>query len=118
MGSMKNLTNAKKGLILLAVAVLGLTAGCGGDKGSAPAQKDSAKIGVVQLVTHDALDAANKGFIDALAANGYKEGQNLEVDQQNAQADQSNLQTIAQRFVNNKVDLICAIATPAAHTVA
>lgn len=39
MGSMKNLTNAKKGLILLAVAVLGLTAGCGGDKGSAPAQK-------------------------------------------------------------------------------
>ena len=118
MGSMKNLTNAKKGLILLAVAVLGLTAGCGGDKGSAPAQKDSAKIGVVQLVTHDALDAANKGFIDALAANGYKEGQNLEVDQQNAQADQSNLQTIAQRFVNNKVDLICAIATPAAQTVA
>ena len=115
---MKNLTNAKKGLILLAVAVLGLTAGCGGDKGSAPAQKDSAKIGVVQLVTHDALDAANKGFIDALAANGYKEGQNLEVDQQNAQADQSNLQTIAQRFVNNKVDLICAIATPAAQTVA
>lgn len=115
---MKNLTNAKKGLILLAVAVLGLTAGCGGDKGSAPAQKDSAKIGVVQLVTHDALDAANKGFIDALAANDYKEGQNLEVDQQNAQADQSNLQTIAQRFVNNKVDLICAIATPAAQTVA
>lgn len=115
---MKNLTNAKKGLILLAVVVLGLTAGCGGDKGSAPAQKDSAKIGVVQLVTHDALDAANKGFIDALAANGYKEGQNLEVDQQNAQADQSNLQTIAQRFVNNKVDLICAIATPAAQTVA
>ena len=42
MGSMKNLTNAKKGLILLAVAVLGLTAGCGGDKGSAPAHKDSA----------------------------------------------------------------------------
>ena len=59
MGSMKNLTNAKKGLILLAVAVLGLTGGCGGDKGSTPAQKDSAKIGVVQLVTHDALDAAN-----------------------------------------------------------
>lgn len=117
-GKYEKLDQCKKGLILLAVAVLGLTAGCGGDKGSAPAQKDSAKIGVVQLVTHDALDAANKGFIDALAANGYKEGQNLEVDQQNAQADQSNLQTIAQRFVNNKVDLICAIATPAAQTVA
>ena len=81
---MKYLTNAKKGLILLAVAVVGLTAGGGGDKGAAPAQKDSAKIGGVQLVTHDALDAANKGFIDALAANGYKEGQNLDVVQQNA----------------------------------
>jgi putative ABC transport system substrate-binding protein len=39
-------------------------------------------------------------------------------DQQNAQADQSNLQNIAQRFVSGKMDLICAIATPAAQTIA
>jgi putative ABC transport system substrate-binding protein len=109
--------NWKKAMVLCMAAVIGITAGCGGSKKEAK-KKDSAKIGVVQLVEHAALDSANKGFIDALEANGYKVGKNLEVDQQNAQADQSNLQTIAQRFVNNKVDLICAIATPAAQTMA
>ncbi len=94
---------------------LGLTAGCGGDK-AADNAKAQYNIGVVQLVEHSALDAANKGFLDGLASKGYKD--NIKIDQQNAQADQSNLQNIAQRFVNNKVDLICAIATPAAQTVA
>jgi putative ABC transport system substrate-binding protein len=64
------------------------------------------------------LDAANKGFVDGLAKKGFKDGQNIKLDKQNAQADQSNLQNIAQRFVSNKVDLICAIATPAAQTMA
>ncbi len=110
----------KKAFVVMMALVLGAAAGCGGNKQEAGsgAKKDKAKIGVVQLVQHSALDAANKGFIDALEANGYKTGKNLEVDQQNAQADQSNLQTIAQRFVNNKVDLIYAIATPSAQTVA
>ena len=70
------------------------------------------------MVEHAALDAANKGFVEGLASKGYKEGQNITYDRQNAQADQSNLQNIAHRFVNNKVNLICAIATPAAQTVA
>ena len=70
------------------------------------------------MVEHAALDAANKGFVEGLASKGYKEGQNIAYDRQNAQADQSNLQNIAHRFVNNKVNLICAIATPAAQTVA
>ena len=53
-----------------------------------------------------------------MAAKGFKENENVKYDRQNAQADQSNLQNIAQRFVSNKVDLICAIATPAAQTMA
>lgn len=73
---------------------------------------------MVQLVEHKALDEANKGFIDALAARGFKEGTNVKFDFQNAQADQSNLRNIAQRFTSNKVDLIGAIATPAAQTMA
>ncbi len=75
-------------------------------------------IGVVQLVEHKALDAANKGFVDALAARGFVQGKNVTFDFQNAQADQSNLRNIAQRFTSNKVDLIGAIATPAAQTMA
>ncbi|MGL5206038.1 MAG: ABC transporter substrate binding protein [Acidaminococcaceae bacterium] len=99
------------------VMALGLLAGCGGEKKAAP-EKKMVKVGIVQLVEHSALDAANKGFVDGMAANGYKENENVTYDRQNAQADQSNLQNIAQRFVSGKMDLICAIATPAAQTMA
>ena len=101
-------------MLTLALGVLG----CGGDKKEAPKKAEKVNVGIVQLVEHAALDAANKGFVEGLASKGYKEGQNIAYDRQNAQADQSNLQNIAHRFVNNNVNLICAIATPAAQTVA
>lgn len=101
-------------MLTLALGVMG----CGGDKKEAPKKAERVNVGIVQLVEHAALDAANKGFVEGLASKGYKEGQNIAYDRQNAQADQSNLQNIAHRFVNNKVNLICAIATPAAQTVA
>ena len=111
------MTKAMK-CIALGITALGLSvmAGCGGDRQAAG--EKSYKIGVVQLVEHNALDAANRGFVDGLKERGYEEGKNLTIDRQNAQADQSNLQNIAQRFVSDKVDLICAIATPAAQSVA
>lgn len=76
------------------------------------------KIGVIQSVEHPALDSAYKGFIYALEENGYVADETIEIDYQNAQDDQSNLKTISQRFVNNKVDLICAISTQSAQSVA
>ena len=112
---------AKKKVVALGLALtlaLGLVAGCGGAGDQKPAAKKMYNVGIAQLVEHAALDAANKGFVDGLASKGYKEGQNVKFDKQNAQADQSNLQNIAQRFVSNKVDLICAIATPTAQTMA
>ena len=75
-------------------------------------------VGVLQLVEHASLDAAYEGFIAGLADAGFVEGENLTIDFQNAQADQSNMVTISERFVKNKVDLILAIATPAAQAVA
>lgn len=76
------------------------------------------EIGVIQYVEHVALDASRNGFIDALADKGYVDGDNVNIDVQNAQADQSNLATISDRFISNDVDLILAIATPAAQAVA
>ena len=102
--------------VMLTLA-MGLLGGCGGEKKEA-AKDAKVTVGVVQLVEHEALDAANKGFVDGMASKGYKEGENVTYDRKNAQADQYNLQNIAHRFVNNKVNLICAIATPAAQTVA
>lgn len=115
---MKSIT--KKIMLGLTVfSLLGMLVGCGNEpKSGENGKKNLLKVGIVQLVEHDALDAANKGFVDGLAANGYKENENVIFDRQNAQADQSNLQNIAQRFVTNKMDLICAIATPAVQTMA
>lgn len=76
------------------------------------------KIGVIQLVEHASLDATYQGLVDALAEKGFIDGENITIDFQNAQADQSNMVTISERFVKNKVDLIVAIATPAAQAVA
>lgn len=72
------------------------------------------KIGVVQLVQHEALDAAYNGFKDTLDEVSASTGYTFEIDYQNAQGDQSNCNTIANKFVNDGVDLILAIATPAA----
>ena len=75
-------------------------------------------VGIIQYVEHQALDDAREGFLAALEENGYVGGQNIEIDYQNAQGDAANLSTISDRFVGKKVDLILAIATPAAQNVA
>ena len=109
-----------KGVAMAAIAVMsmGMLAGCGGGGDTQQEAAETYKVGVVQLMQHGSLDQANQGMIDGLAAEGFVVGENLEVDQQNAQGDQSNLQSIAQQFMSNEVDLIMAIATPAAQVMA
>lgn len=88
-------------------------------EGSAPSTAgEPVKIGVLQLMEHDALDAAYQGFVDGLAEAGYKDGEQIKIDFQNAQGEQANCQTIADKFVSDKVDLVLAIATPAAQAMA
>lgn len=98
------------GLLILTIAG-SLLAGCG--------KKEKVfKIGVNQLVRHDALDASYQGFVDALKDAGYIDGENIKIDYQNAQNDPSTLNTIATKLVNDGNDLILAIATPSAQAVA
>lgn len=78
------------------------------------ASGDTYKIGVLQYVQHDALDSSNEGFFAALDDLGIS----YEADQQNAAGEASSCQTIAETLVNNGSDLIFAIATPAAQSVA
>ena len=89
-----------------------------GSQAASAAAEKKFKIGIVQLVEHPALDAAYKGFVDGLAKAGYVDGQNITLDYQNAQGEQANCQTIATKLVDDKSDLILAIATPAAQAVA
>ena len=67
-------------------------------------------VGICQLVTHDALDAATEGFMDALKD---ELGDKVTFDVQNAAGDANTCSQIANTFVANDVDMIMANATPA-----
>ncbi|GAV14116.1 ABC transporter substrate binding protein [Paenibacillus sp. NAIST15-1] len=90
--------------------------GSGEAKGSAEGKK--VKIGITQVVNHASLDEAYKGFVQALKDNGYVEGENLVLDYQNAQGDQTNAATIAQKFATGGVDLILGIGTSVSQAAA
>ena len=91
-------------LVLVLALTVPLMSGC--------AEEKVVKVGLSQLVTHPALDATREGIIDALADNGYVDGENLELDYQNSELDMSLVASIAQKFVSEKVDVIITIATP------
>lgn len=100
--------------VILSLALILGAAGCG----ASPAKEDGKKkIGIVQIVEHPSLNTIRESFISELASKGFKEGENITIDYQNAQGDPTNLKTIAQKFVKNNYDLIVAIATPSAQAV-
>lgn len=111
--------------LLLAGAVTGTLAACGGPGGGesggspAPGGDDGNGavyvVGISQLVTHEALDAATRGFQDAL--NELLPGQ-VTFDVQNAANDPAACASIATSFVSKGVDLIMANATPALQAAA
>lgn len=106
----------KKFLSLILSLTLGATllTGCSGGGESSGSSNEVKKIGITQLVEHPALDQSREGFIEGLKENGFVEGENLEVDFQNAQNDNPTSQTIASNFANDKKDLIFAVSTPSA----
>lgn len=81
------------------------------------ADKKMYHIGVIKIVSHAALDADEKGFEAALAGSGFKEGVNVTYDRQDAQGDMAKANAIAQKFIDNKVDLVHSIATPTTQAV-
>ncbi|MDQ0484622.1 putative ABC transport system substrate-binding protein [Alkalihalobacillus hemicentroti] len=112
----------KKWIGISLVSVMALT-GCGTNSTSSNTEnskggeaEESYTIGVTQIVEHPSLDAAFEGFKMALEENGFKEGDNVTYDVQNAQNDMNNSNTIAQNLVGDEVDLIFANSTPSAQS--
>lgn len=98
------------GAALSAVMVL---AACGDETSETSAEdggEDSYTIGVTQIVEHPSLDAATEGFKRAFEEAGLE----VTFDDQVAQGDQNNSQSISQKFVADGVDLIFANSTPSA----
>jgi putative tryptophan/tyrosine transport system substrate-binding protein len=131
-------------LVALILSVVFLIAGCGkkaenGGSGASPSATPSAsestaasaspsaspsastektyKIAISQIVEHPSLDATRQGFLAALKDAGIEEGKNLTVDFQNAQGDQTNNLSIAQKIAADQNDLVLAITTPSAQAV-
>ena len=114
----------KKNILTIAMAILigASLMACGSKADNTNSKADSSsevsadakKVGVLQYVQHPALDKANEGFVAALEEAGIE----VDIEQQNAGGEQSAAQTIANKLVNDKKDLILAIATPAAQAVA
>lgn len=75
-------------------------------------------VGVLQLTSHPALDVIYEGIIDALNEEGFVDGKTMDLDFQNAQGDQSNLNSMSTRFVSHNADLMIGIATPSAQALA
>jgi len=108
----------KKAIGLAAFGLAGalLLSGCGNESGSGDGKKSTSsneqtyQVGISQYVEHPSLDAATEGFKKALE----DEKISVEYDEQNANGDQNNVQTIANNFAGDGVDLIFANATPSA----
>ncbi len=81
---------------------------------STAAAVESVKVGISQFAEHGSLDDCRNGFVAGMEENGFTEGENVTYDVQNANADTAMASTIADSFVSNSYDLICAIATPSA----
>lgn len=103
-------------VLSLTAAVL---AGCGSSSSSNNPSPSSSgattfHVGITQIVTHPALDAAVKGFKETLAAHGL----NVKYDMQNAEGDMSAAAAIAQKFASENLNLIFSVATPTSQAVA
>ena len=81
-------------------------------------KEEQLTIGIVQIVEHTSLDMIRESLVEELGAKGLVDGQNVKIDYQNAQGDQSNLNSICKKFVGDGVDVIVAIATPSAQAAA
>lgn len=108
----------KKGLLIflgslclvLVLTALPLASGCVGEE-------KVYTVCITQIATHPDLDSNRQGIIDAMAEEGFIEGENVEFIIRNAEGDMTAAASIADYFVSLEPDIIQAITTPSAQTV-
>lgn len=82
-----------------------------------PVRAEEVTVAVTAIVEHPALDAARDGVKEALAAAGYKEGENLKFVYESAQGNPATAAQIARQFAGDAPDVIVPISTPSAQAV-
>ncbi|MGQ7536593.1 tryptophan ABC transporter substrate-binding protein [Streptococcus suis] len=111
----KNLLATIVALTVMVVAALFMTQK---EQSNSSTSTEKVKIGVLQFVTHDSLDEIYKGIKAGLEEGGYTTTDNLEIEFMNAEGDQSQVQTMSKKLVDNGNELLIGIATPAAQGLA
>lgn len=108
----------KKIIIIVLIAIVGLFTGCSKENevSNGVPKEGQFTIGIAQFGEHGSLDNCREGLVAGLAEEGFVEGQNLTIINENAQFDTGIANQIAQNFVAKKVDMIAAIATPMAQS--
>ncbi|MFC6176325.1 ABC transporter substrate-binding protein [Companilactobacillus huachuanensis] len=104
------------GLLTITMAAI-LLVGC---SNKTSASSKDLNVGILQIVPHGSLDAARKGFKSELNKEVKEHDKSIKINYnyQNAQGDQSNLNSMAQQLTQKKSDLILGIATPSAQALA
>ncbi|MEG1639315.1 MAG: ABC transporter substrate-binding protein [Ruthenibacterium sp.] len=111
-------------VLLALVLTFALLTGCGGvpatvAASAAPAAEEKAvKVGLLQLVQHPSLDEIAAAIEAQLNTKAAENGMTLTIDFQNANNDLTTIDTICRQFIADEVDVIIAIATPAAQGAA
>jgi putative ABC transport system substrate-binding protein len=82
-----------------------------------PALARDVTVDVTAIVEHPALDAVRDGVKDALAAGGFKVGENLTFNYESAQGNPGTAAQIARQFIGQSPDVIVPISTPSAQAV-
>ncbi|WP_028330055.1 ABC transporter substrate-binding protein [Brachyspira alvinipulli] len=106
----------KRNIIIILVIVLITTFSISKANIGKSKNEDIIKIGISQMIEHEALDLIYKGIEDELNLYYKNSNKKIVIDYQNAQGEQANCTTIAQKFVNDKKDIIIAIGTPSAQS--
>jgi len=78
---------------------------------------DQVTVAVTAIVEHPALDAARDGVKDALAKEGFKDGENLKFLYESAQGNPATAAQIARQFIGESPNVIVPISTPSAQAV-
>lgn len=102
-------------VLLTAVMAMAAITGCSGSSDAGDGEENYT-IGISQFAEHGSLDNCREGFLQGLEEEGIVEGDNLTVEYKNAAADMGTASQISDTFVSDKVDMICAIATPTAQS--
>lgn len=88
-----------------------------GSNGDPAASEEKLIVGLLQTTSHPSLDEIREGTIQGLADNGYVDGENIEINFQNAQGDQNLMNTMANSMASENADILIGIGTPASQAL-